>query len=654
MALKYFRDNLKSLTWVLWAVIAVMFIFVFYEFGVGGSSNQNARGDDVAAVVGDEVITMKDFEAQYRQKENEYRQLFGDQFNREMVQQFLPKQALDQLIHRRILLLEAANVGLRATDGEVQEMILGSPYFQNDDGSFVGREEYIKRVRNYFRSTPDQFELDVRDDALLVKLDNVLAETLYISDEELEQTYREEAEKAKIRFVQLPASEFGDVVADDAAVTTYFEAHQDDYLLPEQRKANYLLVDTVKLRQKLDDAITEEDILAYYGDHKDEFTNKEQVKARHILIKVTPERDKAAAQTEANEIMRRVQGGEDFAQLARDLSEDEGSAPRGGDLNFFERGQMVKPFEDAAFGAKVGDVVGPVESDFGFHVIEIQDYRQGGLQPIDQVRPRVRAKLMTEQVKSLAEVKAQELAQRIKTDKLTTAEQLQALAESEDVVTFGTTEAFGENDPITGLGRSPDFNAAAFGLGKGAVSDPIKVPRGWSILQLDEVVEPRVPELTEVRARVQDAANQEQRVQAAMVRLEELSGGVEAQGLDSLATELGLEVQESGEFDRFGRITGLGANREIIDGALSLEAGQVGGPVKTTLGAVLYEVVERKRFDAEEFQAELESIRSRQETKRLNDLKRSLIELRWRDLTPAYGKQVLERFNIQPSNAAAG
>lgn len=653
MALKYFRDNLKSLTWVLWAVIAVMFIFVFYEFGVGGG-NQNVRRDDVAAVVGDEVITMRDFEAQYRQKENEYRRLFGDQFNRELVEQFLPKQALDQLIHRKILLREASNVGLRATDSEVQEMILSSPYFQNEDGTFVGREEYIKRVRAYFRSTPDQFELDVRDDALLMKLDNVLAETLYISDEELEQTYREEAEKAKIRFVQLPASEFGDVVADSATVAAYFEANQDDYLLPEQRKANYLLVDTVKLRQQLDDAITEEDIMAYYNDHKDEFTSKEQVKARHILIKVTPERDKAAAEQEARDILRRIQGGEDFAQLARDLSEDEGSAPRGGDLNFFERDQMVKPFEDAAFGAQVGDVVGPVESDFGYHIIEVQDYRQGGLQPIDQVRPRVRAKLMTEQVRDLAEVKAQELAQRIKTDNLTSAEQLEALAESEEVVTFGTTEAFGENDPITGLGRSPDFNAAAFGLAKGAISDPIKVPRGWSILQLDEVVEPRVPELSEVQARVQDAANQEQRVAAAMARLQELKGDAETQGLDTLAADLGLQVQESGEFDRFGSITGLGANREVIDGALALEEGQLGAPVKTAQGAVLYEVVERQRFDTAEFEAEMESIRARQETKQLNDLKRSLIELRWRDLTPAYGKQVLERFNIQPADAAAG
>lgn len=652
MALKYFRDNLKSLTWVLWGVIAVMFIFVFYEFGGAGGGDGPVRGDDVAAVVGDEVISMKDFEAQYRRQENEYRQLFGDQFNRELVQQFLPKQALDTLINRKIMLREAENVGLRATNGEVQDLILSSPLFKDDDGKFVGQEEYVKLVRAYFRSTPEQFEETVRDDVVLQKLDSVLAKTLFISDSDLERSYRDEAEKATIRFVQLPASEFSDVVADDAAVTAYFEEHQDEYTLPEQRVANYLLVDTVKLRQKLDDEITDEDILAYYNDHEDEFTSPEQVKARHILIKVTPDRDETAAEQVANDIKGRIEGGKDFAQLARDLSEDEGSARRGGDLNFFGRDQMVKPFEDAAFGAQVGELVGPVKSDFGYHVIEVQDRRAGGLQPVDQVRPRVRAKLMTEEVKTMAEAKAQEMSERIKSEGLTTEEQLQALADGEDVVTFGTTDPFGENDPITGLGRSPDFNAAAFELGKGNISDPIKVPRGWSVIQLKDVVEPRVPDISEVKQRVQDAANQEQRQVAALARLEELRAAPETASIDALATELGLEIQESGEFDRFGRITGLGANREIIDGALALEAGQLGTPVKTAQGAVLYEVVERKSFDAAEFEAEIETIRRREETKQLNELKQSLVELRWRDLTPAYGKQVLERFNIQPADSA--
>ena len=650
MALKYLRDNLKSLSWVLWAVILVMFIFVFFEFGTGGAGQAGA--DDVAAVVGDEVISMREFEQQYRQKEAEYRQLFGEQFNRELVQQILPKQALDQLIHRRIWLREAEEMGLRATDSEVRDTILNASIFQNEDGKFVGQEEYVERVRAYFRSTPDQFEDDVRDDVILQKLDNVLADTLYITDEDLERSYREGAEKAKIRFVQLPASQFSDVVADEAAVTAYFEANQDQYTLPEQRVANYLLVDTVKLRQQLNDAITDEDINAYYQDHKDEFTSAEQVKARHILIKETPDRDKAAARSAAEDIKRRVEGGEDFAQLARDLSEDEGSARRGGELNFFGRDQMVKPFEDAAFGAEVGDLVGPVESDFGFHVIEVQDYRAGGLQPLDEVRPRVRAKLMTEQVAELAESKAQEVAQRIQNESLTTEEQLQALAESEEVVTFNTTDPFGKDDPVTGLGRSPDFNSAAFDLTRNAVSDPIKVPRGWTVMQLKDIVEPRVPELTEVRARVQDAANQEQRKVAAIERLEGLGATPDTSGLDNVATELGLEIQESGEFDRFGRITGLGANREVIDGALGMEVGQLGGPVQTAQGAVLYEVTERQRFDASEFEAELETIRRREESKQVNELKRSLIELRWRDLTPAYGKQVLERFNIQPADAA--
>lgn len=648
MALKYFRDNLKSLSGVLWFVILVMFIFVFFEFGTG---NQAVRGDDVAAVVGDEKISMKAFESAYRQKEAEYRQIFGDQFNRDLIQQMIPKQALDQLIQRQIWLLEAEKLNLRVADNEVQELILEIPIFQ-EDGKFVGQEEYVQRVRAYFRSTPEEFENDLRKDILLQKLDNVLAETLYISDSELERSYREEAERAKIRFVQLPASQFSDVVADEAAVTAYFEAHRDEYTLPEQRVANYLLIDTVKLRQKLDDEITDEDIAAYYDSHKDEFTSQEQVKARHILVQINAERDKAAALAAANDLKRRVEAGEDFAQLARDESEDEGSARRGGDLNFFGRNEMVKPFEDAAFGAQVGDLVGPVESEFGYHVIEVQDRRAGGVQPLDKVRPRVRAKLMTEEVAEMAERKAQEMSQRIKEEGLTSEEQLQALADGEDVVTFGTTDPFGQNDPITGLGRSQEFNGAAFEMAKGAVSDPIKVPRGWSVLQLKDVVEPRIPELAEVRARVQDAANQQQRKAAALERLNGLSATPETAGIDNVAAELGLEIQESGEFDRFGRITGLGAQREVIDGALALDAGQLGTPVETAQGAVLYEVVERKRFDVAEFEAELDTIRRREETKQVNELKRSLIELRWRDLTPAYGKQVLERFNIQQADAA--
>ena len=157
---------------------------------------------------------------------------------------------------------------------------------------------------------------------------------------------------------------------------------------------------------------------------------------------------------------------------------------------------------------------------------------------------------------------------------------------------------------------------------------------------------------SEVEDQVRQAVEEKSRKNAAVAKLAEMRQAIETGGnLEALAAEQGLEVQDSGEFGRFGTITGLGSNRAVIDAALELDAGQIGGPVESALGAVLFEVAERKTFDAEEFEAEKTSVRSSQESERLNQLIASLIELRRRDLTPKYDAQVLANFGIDPPDA---
>lgn len=650
MALKYMRDNLKSLTWVLWATIAVLFGLVFFEWGGYDSTFQ---GDDpVAATVGGEVVTMAEFRQEYQNLERTYQQIYGERFDRDLMRQFLPKQALDQLINRKILLLEAERIGLLASDREVQDVILSYPVFKDDSGQFVGKEKYVEILRSN-RMSADQFETETRQSVLLTKLDDILAETVYITDEEVEEAYREEAERATIRYIQLPATEFGDVQADDSEVAAYFEDHREDYALPEQRVVNYLLVDTVTLRKKLSDEIGDDELQAYYDEHQDEFTNQEQVRARHILLKVTPDRPKDQAESELAAIRARIEAGEDFAALARELSEDEGSAQRGGDLSYFGRDQMVKPFEDAAFGAQVNQLVGPVESDFGYHLIEVLDKREGGLQPFEQVKARVRSRAVGTRIGELAENKAKEIADVIEKDGIDTAEGLQALAEKEEL-TWTKSDPIGQDDTITGLGRAPEFNQKAFELQAGGVSEPVKVPRGWAILHLAEVLPPRTPELDDVRQQVKNATDKDKQSAAAVERLAALRKELEsgASDLETLATSLGLEVQDGGEFGRFGRVNGLGANREVIDAALASEAGAVGGPIRSAQGAVLYEVVERKTFDAAEFEERRDALRESRERQQLAQLKQSLIEVRRRDLKPGYGRQVIETFELQPGDQA--
>jgi peptidyl-prolyl cis-trans isomerase D len=649
MALRYLRENLKHLKWVLWGVVIVMVAFIF--FGWGGWEPGMKRDTDAAATVGSETITYADFQRQYQNLEAQMRQAFGEQFDREMIKQFnLPQRALDQLIDRRILLMEARDAGLDVTDAEVKKAILEFPTFKDATGKFIGNDAY-KRILRANRMTVDDFERSMRDEVLIGKLESILTATAYVSDQTVERAYRDQNERAKIRWVELPASRFEEIVVDDAEIAAYFADHSSDYELPEQRVVDYLLVDTIKLRREIE--IPEQELRAYYDDHPDEFTRDEQVRASHILFKVTPDRPDEKAREDLLAVRRRVEGGEDFAELARTLSEDEGSASRGGSLGYFGRGAMIPAFEEAAFAAKPGDLVGPIKTDFGYHLIEVQDHRQGGMQPFEQVQAVVRSRLVGERVEEIASQKAQDVAARLKArteeapaDGAEATDPMAVLAEEEGLE-LQTTEPFGRNDTIVGIGRDPALSAQIFELEEGAVTAPAKVPRGWIIARLAEIKPPRTPELAEVEDEVKTAVEQEKRSHAAVARLGEAAAGLAAGAtLDDLAGKLELEVQDSEEFGRFGNIAGLSSGRKVIDAALKLEEGERSEPIETADGAVLFEVVERKTFDRTQFEEEKEATRSGEEAQRVNQLMASLIELRRRDLAPTYDPKVFANFGI--------
>jgi peptidyl-prolyl cis-trans isomerase D len=653
MALKYFRDNLKSYAWVLWLVVAVFVVgFVFFDVGGFRQAQFGARGD-VAAVVGEDEITYDQYRRQFQNLEATYRQALGEQFNRDLLEQFnLQRQALDQLIDKTILLEEARRIGLQATAKEVSKVIVSYPVFQSESGRFVGTEEYRRILRDN-RLSVEGFESMVSDDVLLAKLQSVLAQTLYVPEEEVERSYRETAERAKIRYLHLPASEVGEVAVEPAELEAYFAERRADYELPERRVVDYLLADTVKLRREIE--IPDEELRAYYDEHQGDFDREEQVRASHILFKVTPDRPDQQAREELQAVRRRVEAGENFSQLARELSEDEGSASRGGSLGYFGRGQMIPAFEEAAFGAEVGELVGPIKTDFGYHLIQVQDRRAGGLQPFEEVKEVVRARLLSERVREIAESKAQAAADRLQAAEEVTAETMAQLGE-EQGLTFDTSEPIGRTDTITGLGRSPDLGETAFNLEVGAVSEPVKVPRGWAVLRLAEVVPPRLPELAEVEDQVREAVSREKRNEVAVARLEEArQNRTEEGGLDAIAGELGLEVQETAELGRFGTLPGIGSSREVIDRALTLQAGEWGGPVKTDRGAVLFEVVERKTFDPAEFEEQKEATRDQQRAQRLNQLLASLIESRKRELLLDGDLRIfVEEYNPSSSAPATG
>ena len=650
--LKVFRDNLKYLSWVLWVVIAVFVLFVFVDFG-GVAGGLRGGAGAAAATVGGESVSYDDIRREYRNLENFYRQSFGEAFTPEVAEQFgLGRQALERAVEQVVMRGEARRLGLAVGDEEVRARVL--ELFRDEQDRFIGSEEYRRRLQGA-RYTPEGFESALREDLLLEKLNRILAETVYVTDAEVEQAYRAEIERAAIRYLQQPAAGLGaGWEPGREELAAHLESHREEFRLPEQRRVSYLLVDTARLREQVE--VGDDEVRAYYDGHADEFTQEEQVEARHILLRVGEDRTPEQARQELAAVRTRIEGGESFAQVATERSEDPGSAARGGGLGYFGRGRMTPEFEQAAFAAPIGELVGPIETPFGVHLLEVTGRRQAGLQPLEEVAPRIRARMLGERVLETAEQKAQELSRTLRAEgDQVAATTLRSTADADDALLFQQVAPFGREDLIPGIGRSAEFVGAVFGLAPGKLSEPVRVPRGFALAVVEEVLEPRDPALEEVEVAVRQAVEREHRQQLAMELLGNGAADV-AEGratFDQVAERLGLQIQDSGEFGRGAAIPGLGQQPAIADAAMALAEGEVGGPYGTAQGAVLFEVTARTAWDPEEFAAARAATRERLEEERLGRLLNALIEQRKLELGVNYDARLVEELGLAGPPAPA-
>jgi peptidyl-prolyl cis-trans isomerase D len=646
--LKVLRDNLKYLSWILWVVIAIFVIFVFADFG-GGISPGGGGPVSYAAKVDGAEISIPEFQRSYRALEDQMRSLYGERYNADVARQMqLPRQALDRLVARRVLVREAERLGLRPSDAEVRGEILEIEAFRTPEGGFIGDQQYADLLRRNGQTVAG-FERALREDLAVEKLTSAMAQAARVTEAEVERSYREDAEQASVRYILLPASRFAEqVAATPEEVRAYFDAHRQEFELPEQRVVDYLLIDALRLAATMQ--VPDAEAQSYYDAHQEEFTRPEQVRARHILLRVDETRAAEAAERELQAIKRRIEAGEDFAAVAQQVSEDPGSKERGGDLGFFGRGQMIGEFEEAAFSAQPGQMVGPVKTDFGYHLIRVEERRAGGLAPFQEAQAQILSRLRQERALEAAEAKVKEVHTQLATKEVVTRADLEALAAAQpDQLSLQTTPAFGAEEAVPGIGRGTPFTTAAFALGPGKVSEPQRTPRGWAILLLNETKPPRVPEFAEAEPRARQAAERQKRETRAVAELEaaraQVSGG---KPLDEVAKGLGVEARDSGEFGADGTVGGLGTVPELARAALALEVGGVGGPVTTPQGPVLFQVVTRKRFDPIAFAAEKSETRARLEQEAVNRLLLSLIEKRRQELEVEYNRELLEQMGALP------
>ena len=627
--LDFMRRRVRSV-WIKALFLIIALVFVFFGVGSFGDGPQV----QIVATIDDASITLQEFQRAYRNVESNYREIYKERFTSEFAQQMnLRQQTLDQLIDVKLLAKEARRIGFRASDEDVRQEIAAAPAFQ-DFGSFS--PDRYRRLLRYLRMTPQEFEEQQRDQLVIERFQKFIGGSVRATDYEVEELFRFEQEQVNLSFLKIASADLVDTVTvNEQQGRAFYTTNTEAFRIPERVRLHYIRYAPEAFEAQ--GSISEKDVLDFYETHKaDRFTEERQIQARHILFSVADsasDESKAATRSTAQEILERARGGEDFAALAEEYSQDTGTASKGGDLGFFGRGRMVKPFEEAAFGMGVGQISDLVETTFGFHIIKVQAIQPERIQPLEEVADKVTEELLEQKSRAIAEKRVREDRKKI-TDGMTLvqfAESIGLEAEETPLVT--------KNETIPGLGRRPKLIETAFGQSPGQISAPVHIDDTWFLVSLKERVVSRVPEFTEVQEEVEERYRSEQAEILAKEKAEKLLTKLkETKDLVSLAKAEALAVEETGTFARRGDyIPKIGSLPELKTAAFRLKPEYPVAPQSYVWGGNAFIAVLKEYIPADPEQLE----------ERRDDLRQVLLQRKKTSASREFTKYLKEHAKIE-------
>jgi len=376
--------------WIAWVIV----IFISIPFALWGIQSYLGVGaEPVVATVNGTEITERELDHHYRGFKARLRERLGAAYRPELFDDNLMRgQVLDQMIRDSLLMQTAAALGLRASDRELRGSILSDPAFRKDGHFDNATYEHMLELQGM---VPQQFEDELRRQIVSTQLLRAIVATEILPDRELEAAVRLDRQQRRLSFIRVPTSAFlSEEPISDAEVTAYYESNRSRFQIPERIRVRYLVLDAGSIAPP--EVPGEQELREHYEAEKDRFTQPERRRVRHILIALDPGADEVeedAAKADSAEIRGRITDGEDFAALAKELSQDPGSATQGGDLGFIERGLLDPALDQAAFALDAGRLSEVIRSRFGYHLIEVTEIDPGETKPFEAVQRELIADL---------------------------------------------------------------------------------------------------------------------------------------------------------------------------------------------------------------------------------------------------------------------
>ncbi len=411
-------------TWVA-KLVLVLISVPFALWGVESYIRPTAGANTVASV-GRDKITGQEYDNAVKNQLDRYRQQFGGQIDAAVMDnQELRKGVLDQLIDQRLLDKTTRNVGLAVSDARLRDLIVNNANFQEEGKFSPALYERVVRAQGYNAAT---FENLLRQDSERQQFLESVTNTALVSNASIQSYIQANEQSREVAIVVVAPDLFlSKVNITPEKAQAYYEKNPKDFTIPEQVRAEYVELTLEALAPSI--VIAADEISKYYEDNKGRYAVKEERKASHILItaaKDAKDADKKAAEEKANQLFAQLKKNpKEFAELARKNSQDPGSGANGGDLGFFGRGMMVPAFDKAVFSGKKDELLGPILTDFGYHIIRITDIKPEKGKSLADATPEIDGELK----KQKASLKFAELAEKFSNAAFERSASLKAAAE---------------------------------------------------------------------------------------------------------------------------------------------------------------------------------------------------------------------------------
>jgi peptidyl-prolyl cis-trans isomerase D len=540
--LQSIRDRLTGpIVWFVIGLIVIPFAFWGIESFRGGG------GDPVVAKVGDQDITQSQLKHSYDQRYQQLQALMGNNFRPELFNQARFRQSvLDDMVQESALRQYARQMGYRADDAALLNYLNEVPAFQKD-GKFSAEVYREALARQGMK--PERFESQLRDSLVIDQMRGAVTESAFLTPADAAEAHRLMQQLRRITVAQLRVDAFREGInVTDAQVAERYASEKSRFMSPERLKLAYVELDPAKLPEA--PAPAAEVLKVLYEAEKDaRFATPEERHAKHILIGFGA--DKAAAKEKAEALLKQIKGGGKFADIASASSEDPGSKKDGGDLGWVRRGTMVPKFEEALFEMKAGEVVGPIETEFGWHLIRLEEVKAPSIRPYDD--DAVQAELLAAYRQKEREKHFQDLSEKL--EQLAFEKSTLEPIAAELGLQVQNTDWFGRASTGEGIVAVEGVRQAAFSpevLNDDQNSKPISLGDGRAVVVHKAEYEPAKQQTLEqvsetLRTQLATEAAKSRAAAAADAVLAAVNGG---QALSAAAGEKGATVIFEGDIKR--------------------------------------------------------------------------------------------------------